>query len=48
MTTKPIQDVEPAENTHAILEKGLIDEFLKQKGYGHDDLKNLSTELAEN
>lgn len=47
MTTKPIQDVEPTEDPNAMLEKALIEEFLKQKGYTHDDLKKLPAELVE-
>lgn len=47
MTTKPIQDVEPAEDPNAMLEKALIEEFLKQKGYTHEDLKNLPADLVE-
>lgn len=47
MTTKPIQDVEALEDPNAMLEKALIEEFLKQKGYTHDDLKKLPAELVE-
>lgn len=47
MTTKPIKDVEPVEDPNAMLEKALIEEFLKQKGYTHEDLKKLPAELVE-
>ena len=47
MTTKPINDTEPVEDPNAMLEKALIEEFLKQKGYTHDDLKKLPAELVE-
>lgn len=47
MTTKPIQDVEPVEDPKAALEKALVEEFLKQKGYTHEDLKKLSAEFVE-
>lgn len=47
MKTKPIVDAEPVEDPNAILENALIEEFLKQKGYTHDDLKKLPAELVE-
>lgn len=47
MTTKPIQDTEPIEDPNAMMEKALIEEFLKQKGYTHEDLKKLPAELVE-
>ena len=47
MTTKPIENVEPVEDPNAMLEKALIEEYLKQKGYTHDDLKKLPAELVE-
>lgn len=47
MTTKPIQDAEPIEDPNAIMEKALVEEFLKQKGYTHEDLKKLPAELVE-
>ncbi len=47
MTTQPNQDVEPIEDPNAMMEKALIEEFLKQNGYTHDDLKKLPAELVE-
>ena len=47
MNAKPINDTEPVEDPNAMLEKALIEEFLKQKGYTHDDLKKLPAELVE-
>jgi hypothetical protein len=47
MNTKPIGDTEPVEDPNAMLEKALIEEYLKEKGYTHDDLKKLPAELAE-
>ena len=47
MNAKPIQDADPVEDPNAMLEKALIEEFLKQKGYTHDDLKKLPAELVE-
>lgn len=47
MTTKPVEQVEPVEDPNAMLEKALIDEFLKLKGYTHEDLKKLPAELVE-
>ncbi len=47
MTTQPNQDVEPIEDLNAMMEKALIEEFLKQNGYTHDDLKTLPAELVE-
>jgi hypothetical protein len=32
MTTQPIQDTEPVEDPNAMLEKALIDEYLREKG----------------
>ena len=47
MTTKPIHDVEPTEDPNTMMENALIAEFLKQKGYTHDDLKKLPAEMVE-
>jgi len=41
MNTKPIENVEPVEDPNALLEKALIEEYLKGKGYSHEDLKKL-------
>jgi hypothetical protein len=47
MTAKPIENTEPIEDRNAMLEKALIEEFLKEKGYTHEDLKGLPAELVE-
>lgn len=47
MNAKPIQDADPIEDPNAMLEKALIEEFLKQKGYTHEDLKKLPAEIVE-
>lgn len=47
MTAKPIQDTEPVEDPNAMLEKALIEEYLREKGYSHEDLKKLPAELVE-
>ena len=47
MTTRPIQDTEPVEDPNAMLEKALIEEYLREKGYSHEDLKKLPPEIVE-
>ena len=47
MNAKPIVDAEPIEDPNAALEKALIDAFLKQKGYTHEDLKKLPADVLE-
>ncbi len=47
MNVKPILDAEPVEDPNAMLEKALMEEFLKEKGYSLEGLKGLSAELAE-
>lgn len=47
MNTKPIENSEPVEDPNALLEKALIEEYLKEKGYSHDDLKKLPADLVE-
>ena len=47
MNTKPIENAEPMEDPNATLEKALIEEYLKTKGYSHEDLKKLPAELVE-
>lgn len=46
MNTKPVMETEPAEDPKAMLEKALIEEFLKEKGYTHEDLKKMPAEAA--
>ncbi len=40
-------NTEPMEDPNAMLEKALIEEYLKTKGYSHEDLKKLPVELVE-
>ena len=47
MNTKPVVDTEPVEDPNAMLEKALIEEYLKEKGYSHEDLKKLPAKLVE-
>jgi len=47
MNAKPIENVDPIEDPNALLEKALIEEYLKEKGYSHEDLKKLPTDLVE-
>ena len=47
MNTKLTENTEPIEDRGALLENSLIEEYLKQKGYSHEDLKKLPAELVE-
>lgn len=47
MNTKLTENIEPIEDRSALLENSLIEEYLKQKGYSHEDLKKLPAELVE-
>lgn len=47
MTTKPNKNTEPIEDRNALLEKALIEEYLHEKGYSHEDLKKLPVEVVE-
>lgn len=47
MNAKPIENAEPANDPNAILEKALIEEYLKEQGYSLEDLKKLPKEAAE-
>ncbi|NWF64796.1 MAG: hypothetical protein HXY38_10875 [Chloroflexi bacterium] len=47
MTAKLIKDADPIEDPNAVLEKALIEAYLKEKGYTHDDLKKLPADLVE-
>ena len=47
MTTKQTEKAEPVEDRNAPLEKALIEEYLQEKGYSLEGLKNLPAELAE-
>ncbi len=47
MTTKPIEQAEPVEDRNALLEKALIEEYLHEKGYSLEALKQLPAELVE-
>ncbi len=47
MNTKLTENTEPIEDRSALLENSLIEEYLKEKGYSHEDLKKLPAELVE-
>ena len=50
MSTKEIRKTSPTESEeeiHALLEKCLINEYLKNKGYTRDDLKSLPKDVAQ-
>jgi len=47
MTPKPIENVEPAEDRNAFLEKKLIEQYLLEKGYLLEGLKKLPADLVE-
>ena len=47
MNTKLTENIEPIQDRSALLENSLIEEYLKQKGYSHEDLKKLPAELVE-
>ena len=47
MNTKLIENTELIEDRSALLENALIEEYLKEKGYSHEDLKKLPAELVE-
>lgn len=46
MTAKPVENTEPVEDRNAILEKALIEEYLKEKGYTLETLKKLPPAAA--
>ncbi len=47
MNTKLTENTEPVEDRNALLETALIEEYLNEKGYSHEDLKKLPAELVE-
>ncbi len=47
MTTKQTEQTEPVEDRNALLEKALIEEYLREKGYSHEDLKKLPADVVE-
>ena len=47
MNAKPSEQAELMEDPHALLENALIKEYLKEKGYSHEDLKKLPADLVE-
>jgi len=47
MTTKPTETAEPMEDRNALLEKALIEEYLREKGYLLEDLNKLPVKLGE-
>jgi hypothetical protein len=47
MNAKQVEQAEPMEDRNALLEKTLIEEYLREKGYSHEDLKKLPAEVVE-
>lgn len=47
MNTKQTEKAEPVEDRNALLEKALIDEYLHQRGYSHEELKKLPADVVE-
>ena len=47
MNAKPSEQAELMEDPNALLENALIKEYLKEKGYSHEDLKKLPADLVE-
>lgn len=47
MNTKPIKQTEAVEDRNAILEKALIEEYLREKGFTLETVKSLPAMLAE-
>ena len=47
MNAKPSEQAELMEDPNALLENALIKEYLKEKGYSHEDLKKLPADLIE-
>jgi len=47
MNTKLTENTEPIEDRSALLENALIEEYLKEKGYSHEDLKKLPADVVE-
>jgi hypothetical protein len=47
MTTKHIENIDASEDRNALLEKTLIEEYLREKGYSHESLKKLPADVVE-
>lgn len=47
MNAKPIEQIDPIEDPNAVVEKALIQEYLKEQGYSLEELKNLPTAVAK-
>ncbi len=47
MNTKLTENTEPIEDRSALLEKALIEEYLHNQGYSHEDLKKLPADIVE-
>ena len=47
MNAKSYEQTEPMEDPNTLLENALIKEYLKEKGYSHEDLKKLPADLVE-
>jgi len=47
MTTKQTEKTEPVDDSNALLEKALIEEYLHEKGYTMEEFKKLPVDVAE-
>ena len=47
MTTKQTEKAEPVEDRNAFLEKALIEEYLREKGFSPEEFKKLPADVAE-
>ena len=47
MTMKQTEQTEPFEDRNALLEKALIEEYLREKGYSMEDFKKLPADVAQ-
>lgn len=47
MTSKQIENVEPVEDRNAIMEKALIEEYLREKGCSLETLNQFPVETAQ-
>jgi hypothetical protein len=47
MNAKPIEQIDPIEDPNAVVEKALIQEYLKEQGSSLEELKKLPAVVAE-
>ncbi|MBI5965679.1 MAG: hypothetical protein HY863_19555 [Chloroflexi bacterium] len=47
MTTKQTEQTEPVEDRNALLERALIEEYLREKGYSMDEFRRLPADVVE-